>query len=151
MRLRQFCSGVDWRLLVAAAAMVIASASTAADPEPQFQNGVTYMSGGIGESEREAMLHSGGAFNVWVWFLARGTGEYLSDVRVIIADGRDDPVLDTVTDGPWLFARLPPGQYTIRIPDGTHRTVAAAASGHTLSIVEVDQPDERLPVHYLAR
>jgi hypothetical protein len=43
----------------------------------------------------------------------QNTGEYLADVKVSITDKAGTVVLDTVTDGPILLARLSPGQYRV--------------------------------------
>jgi hypothetical protein len=40
------------------------------------------------------------------------TGNYLSDVQVKVTDGAGKVVIDDVSNGPWLFAQLPPGNYT---------------------------------------
>jgi hypothetical protein len=64
------------------------------------------------------MRQSGDAYNLWLWFVLKGTPNYLADLRVQVVDAKGIR-LSTVTDGPWLFAKLPPRKYTIRLPDGT--------------------------------
>ena len=41
------------------------------------------------------------------------TGNYLSDVAVKVTDSSRGTVIDDVSNGPWLFAKLPPGSYTV--------------------------------------
>ena len=43
----------------------------------------------------------------------QGTGEYLSDVKVSITDSRGNVFLETVADGPKLFANLKSGHYIV--------------------------------------
>jgi hypothetical protein len=82
-------------------------------PEPQTQGDVTFVSGGIGEGERNAMEAMKSDYNLNLLFAAKGTGEFLADVNVRIADAQGNTVIETVSDGPFLFARLKPGNYTV--------------------------------------
>ena len=40
-------------------------------------------------------------------------GEYLSDVKVKMYDDKGKPILETVSDGPWVFVDLPSGNYRL--------------------------------------
>jgi hypothetical protein len=82
-------------------------------PEPQTQGDATFVSGGIGESERSAMEAMKSDYNLNLLFAAKGTGEFLADVNVRIADAQGNTVVEAVADGPFLFARLKPGNYTV--------------------------------------
>jgi len=67
-------------------------------------------------------------FNLKMVF-ASSNGEYLSDVRVQVVDPSNRVVLDTLTEGPWLLAKLPPGSYQVNASYGhstERRTVAVA-------------------------
>jgi hypothetical protein len=88
-----------------------------------YQN-VSYLSGGIGEEEREALRQMDREYNVKLIFAAK-EGVYLSDVDVTIEDGRGRKVLETVSDGPWFYAKLPPGKYNVvaQVRDQTHKRV----------------------------
>lgn len=85
--------------------------------------GVRYVSGGVGEGER-AELHSlSNQFNLHLLFAMQGSGDYLADVRVNALNSRGDVVLNAESNGPWFFAQLSPGTYTIEvsIPDQLQR------------------------------
>jgi hypothetical protein len=125
-------------------ATTVAPNAAVATLEEQTYNGVPYLSGGVGENERDLMRQSGDAFNLWLWFVLKGTPNYLADLRVLVIDAKGNPVVDVVSDGPWLFAKLPPGKYTIRLPDGSQRPVSVGLTGRTLSIVEVTRPEESI-------
>ena len=127
-------------LTLATAAGIANAARDAA--EPRTYNDVPYLSGGVGLDEREEMRRSGDDYNLWLWFVLKGTPNYLAGVRVTIVDANGKPALDVVTEGPWLFARLPAGKFTVQLPDGTQRPVTVGAGGHTLSVIEVAHPGE---------
>lgn len=48
------------------------------------------------------------------------TAEYISDVQVTIKDELRNTVLDTITEGPYLLVKLPPGKYSL---DATYNAV----------------------------
>lgn len=81
--------------------------------KPQKQGEVTFISGGVGSDEQAAIQAVRGDYNLNLLFSAKGTGEYLSDAKVNIADSTGNPVLDTVAEGPMLLAKLKPGNYTV--------------------------------------
>lgn len=78
----------------------------------QRAHGASYVSGGVGYGERAELQQMQHRFNVRVVF-ALTAGNYLADVHVRILNHRGNEVLTTVTHGPILLAKLPPGRYTI--------------------------------------
>jgi hypothetical protein len=75
--------------------------------------GIRYVSGGVGEGERAELDALSNQFNLRLLFAMQGSGEYLSAVRVNIRDARGEMVLTAESKGPWFFAQLAPGDYTV--------------------------------------
>jgi hypothetical protein len=109
----------------------------AATPQPMTYRGNALLSGGVGEDEREAMRQEMAPFNLWLMFVEQGTGNYSAAVAVTITDANANPVVDVVSEGPWLFARVPPGRYRVRTADGSDQTVAIGANGRTVAVLRV--------------
>lgn len=87
------------------------------------------VSGGVGLAAREALAATARDHNLKLVF-ALVSREYLSDVEVDISGGGRR--LAHRSEGPWLFAKLPPGQYTVRATfegQTLTRTVAVGARG----------------------
>ncbi len=101
-----------WIFIIAGAMAVPRLAAEGKDLIVHQQGDVSYVSGGVGE-EKQALETAGRQFNLKVT-LALTTGHFSSDARVSIEDGTGRSVLDTVVDGPILYARLPPGAYSVR-------------------------------------
>lgn len=80
---------------------------------PQIQGEVSFVSGGIGGDERDALQDMRADYNLHLLFSIQGSGEYLSDIKVGITDATGHGLLETVSEGPMLFARLKPGIYRI--------------------------------------
>ena len=85
-------------------------------------NGVKYLAGGVGLSERTHMQEMANDYNVKMVF-ADSAGAYLSNVGVEIQNSNRNNLLQTYSNGPWFFAKLPAGQYTITVThDGKTKT-----------------------------
>ena len=73
---------------------------------------VPFAAGGVGEESQAALTARVAEFNVKIVFALK-TGEYLAKVWVGITDGKGKALLETTAEGPWMFARLADGPYTI--------------------------------------
>jgi hypothetical protein len=109
---------MDRRILLLAATAVVLLTFTmgarAAD--------VPHMSGGVGFDGREEIQAAEKDHNLKV-VAAEKTGDYLSDVKVVIESAKKERMLDTTMEGPILLAKLPPGTYTVRATfDGETQT-----------------------------
>jgi hypothetical protein len=93
--------------------LTVSGLAQAATPAPKTENGVSYMTGGITEDESRAMRQEAKNWPLTVIFSEGREREYLADVAVNIKDGRGKDILDVVTDGPILSARLPEGRYIV--------------------------------------
>lgn len=74
--------------------------------------GVPYLSGGVSVDEREQLFFTAADYNLKLVFAEKG-GSYLSDTEVVVTarDGRK--VLELIAQGPFVFARLPAGDYRV--------------------------------------
>mgnify|MGYP001767119396 CR=1 FL=1 len=79
----------------------------------QNYRGIRYVSGGIGEGERAELNALSSRFNLRLLFAMQGSGSYVADVRVSIRDQRGELALVAESKGPWFFADLPSGAYTV--------------------------------------
>lgn len=111
-------------LLVALLGFAQASPGQEAGDVPlvHHQGSVAFVTGGVGRDSRQAMMGIAGGYNLKMIFALKGTGALLADVAVVVRDAAGATVLDTVSDGPCLFASVPRGRYRVRV----------VASGHAL-------------------
>ena len=126
---------------MAAALCMVTNAWAAMDadlPPEQTQGKVTYLSGGIGLDQQAAIKQAANEYPLELEFLESGEGHAVltAGVQVTITDRTGKVVLDARSDGPFMLARLPDGQYTISaentgrvetrrviVERGKHRTV----------------------------
>lgn len=99
---------------------VDAKADTSHLPAARQCGNVTFISGGIGTEESEALKKEAPKHNLALLFSVRiGTpAAYTTDVHVTILDSQDRPVLDVISDGPYFLTDLPAGQYVVAASSG---------------------------------
>lgn len=74
--------------------------------------GIAYVTGGVGQDEADALRAVAPRYSMRATF-ASPSGTYLSDVGVRIEKPDGSVVFVARTDGPFLFAKLPPGRYRL--------------------------------------
>ena len=110
-------------------------------PAAQKAGEVTYIMGGIGQTEADAIKHAAKYYPLELEFLlkAKPKAEYLSNVQVRIKDAHDKMVLNVNADGPYLLAKIPAGKYTIsaeRNGKVEHRQIEISATDHRRVVFE---------------
>jgi hypothetical protein len=113
-------------LLVAA---IQAGAATL--PLAKTQNGVAYVTGGVGEDEAAAMRAEAKHYPVSMFFAAGKDNAFLADVKVTVKSKAGKEVLNTAA-GPILLVNVPSGTYLVtaeRNGKVLHRTVRVGKTG----------------------
>jgi hypothetical protein len=81
--------------------------------QPQQQGGITYVSGGIGDGEEDALKSVAHNYNLQITNTTP-SGAYTADTNLVI-EGRNGSQVIKVNDaGPLFYARLPAGTYTVK-------------------------------------
>ncbi|MDR0210735.1 MAG: carboxypeptidase regulatory-like domain-containing protein [Pseudomonas putida] len=80
--------------------------------QPQEQNGVRYLQGGIGQDEANALRRTTG-YDLHVTLSVGADDKFQSGAAVDIQNAQGQPVLALQDVGPLLFVQLPPGQYRV--------------------------------------
>lgn len=99
--------------------------------QAQQQGNITFVSGGAGDEDRAALKQVESQYNVRLLFAARD-GAFLANIGVTLADARGATVLDTISDGPIFYARVPPGRYRLTVSNqgqSQTREVTVSAGG----------------------
>jgi hypothetical protein len=75
-------------------------------------HGIPYVTGGVGQDEATALRRLAPSYSMRATFTSV-TGEYLSGVAVQVSRSDGSTVFTAVSQGPYLFARLPSGHYRV--------------------------------------
>ncbi|MCP3710097.1 carboxypeptidase regulatory-like domain-containing protein [Paraburkholderia sp. CNPSo 3274] len=117
-----------------------AAAGTDTAATRTVQNGVAYITGGVGSDEAAALRSVAGQYSLRMTFLTRG-GEFLSDVDVEIVGPSGAAVLNTRTLGTFLYVSLPAGRYQIAAyAEGTRQTRVVLVNACQGTNVQFDFP-----------
>lgn len=79
--------------------------------ENEEMNSIPYVTGGVGDEERETMQAMKPDYNLFIESATK-SGAYVGDTKVVISE-RGGPQIFETNAGPLFYAQLPPGRYTI--------------------------------------
>lgn len=105
-------------LLAALLAALFFASPLASALEERTAGNIRYLSGGIGQDEAQEMKNAAGRYSMAMTFTV-SSGQYVSDVKVVVKKPNGQEVLSTVTEGPMLLVDLPPGPYTVEATLGS--------------------------------
>lgn len=93
----------------------LALASAPALPAVQHSGPVTYLSGGVGLDESQAMKDAMHDYRLVLEFVGQTAygNEYLAGVPVEITDAHGKNVLEASANGPFMLVSLAPGRYMV--------------------------------------
>ncbi len=126
------------RLVLQAVALAVSlsvsvSSLYAADLQSLINAHISYVNGGIGQEEAEALRAEGRVYPLELTFSRRGDGEraeFVADVHLQILDVAGHVVVDRASQGPIFLAHLPDGQYIVSAEyQGRTQTRRVAVSG----------------------
>ena len=122
--------------IVLGAAVLIPVAGAAEDEVVQTAGGVSYVSGGVGDTSIERLNSLARDFNLKLVF-ALTSGNYVNGVQVAIANAAGKTLLDTTSGGPWFLAKLPAGNYQVVATFGGKAVKRNVAVGGRLRTVDI--------------
>ncbi|MDR3419446.1 MAG: hypothetical protein P4L83_24980 [Nevskia sp.] len=137
--MKQNRSGINVLAAGAALGALLLMACVSADerylPPAQQAGNVSYICGGIGLDESDAMKAAASKHSLALTFTAHigKRDAYTADVKVTIAGADGKAVLDATCDAPYFLVDLPAGKYKVTAVSGgvsKSQTVDIAAGGH---------------------
>lgn len=88
------------------------ASAQAANLQPQTAGPFTYVCGGVGEDEQQALRAEARNYDMGLLFTQGGRGEYLADVDVTLSRGGKQ-VANFRADGPRCLIKGPKGTYQV--------------------------------------
>lgn len=101
-------------------------------PQQHMQGKVTFVSGGVGAGNRNAMRQVENRYNLHLMFAVQRSGDYLANIGVKLADTQGKTVLHATSNGPFFFAKVPAGRYKLTVTSQGRpltRDISVAAHG----------------------
>lgn len=100
------------------------------------ENGVSYISGGIGDEEVAQLKAQEAQYNIQLT-ITNGSGAYASNVVLTLKDAKGASLVSINDAGPKVFFRAPAGSYTVETNDGKKLVIKAPAKGAAKAQVRV--------------
>ena len=102
-----------WMLMLAAS---MSDVAIAADSDRvQEMNGIPFVSGGVGSDSRDQLAAREKSYNFKLVLTLEGSGTFVSDARVTLANASGQKLVEHVTEGPLFLAGLPAGAYVVTV------------------------------------
>jgi len=91
-------------------------------PDTQYSEGISYISGGVGEGETTAILAEAKQWPLTLELsqLENGRGVWIFGAKIKVINSKGKAVFDAVADGPYMLINLEPGDYAI---EGSYQDV----------------------------
>ena len=139
-----------WVLVLGLTGPLLCGAADMSAPvlHPHTEGNITYVSGGFGLDERQELDAAAKDYDLKLVFAGKGSGEYLADVEVSIANMKGEKILEAMSEGPWFLVKLPAGRYKISVESAEHTLVKQArVTGKRLTQLHFYWPLARDPEH----
>ena len=104
------------KIILSAYLVLMSTLSLAQIPETQYSQGISYITGGVGESETVAILAEAKQWPLLLEMsqIENGRGVWIFGATIkIMSSAKKQIVFDAQADGPYMLVNLAPGDYMI--------------------------------------
>ena len=124
-------------LLIALGALTL-HADEVEPPKVHKQGGSSYVSGGVDEPQRKAMVKVAPKYPIQLIFEVHGEVDGVSGVKVTLRDVKGEAILQAVSEGPYFYINPPAGgRYTIEAEfDGERQSMTKDLVGRRYLILD---------------
>jgi len=103
------------KIILSAHLVLISSVSLAQIPETQYSQGISYITGGVGEGETVAILAEAKQWPLLLEMsqIENGRGVWIFGATIKILNLSKQTIFNAQADGPYMLVNLVPGDYAI--------------------------------------
>lgn len=125
------------KIIISVQLLLVGSFAVAQIPQTQYSQGISFITGGVGESEALAMLAEEKQWPVTLELsqIENGRGIWISGASIKVTNTKKQLIFDALADGPYMMINLAPGDYVI---DATYQGIV---QGKKVSI-KADSPQK---------
>lgn len=111
------------KTILSAVCLTCSSVVFAQIPNTQYSQGISYITGGVGEEESQAILSEAKQWPILLELsqLENGRGVWIFGAKIKILNAQNQVVFDAQADGPYMLVNLPAGDYLL---EGSYQGVA---------------------------
>ena len=103
------------KIILSAHLALVSSWSLAQIPETQYSQGISYITGGVGEGETVAILAEAKQWPLLLEMsqIENGRGVWIFGATIKILNSSKQTIFNAQADGPYILVNLVPGDYMI--------------------------------------
>ena len=103
------------KIILSAYLVLLSSWSLAQIPETQYSQGISYITGGVGEGETVAILAEAKQWPLLLEMsqIENGRGVWIFGANIKILNANKKAIFDAQAEGPYMLINLTPGDYGI--------------------------------------
>ena len=104
-----------FNIILSAYLVLIASLAIAQIPDTQYSQGISYITGGVGEGEAVAILTEAKQWPLLLEMsqIENGRGVWIFGATIKILNSSKQVIFNAQADGPYMLVNLVPGDYVI--------------------------------------
>ena len=103
------------KIILSIQLLMMSSLALSQIPETQYSQGISYITGGVGESETVAILSETKQWPLLLEMsqIENGRGVWIFGATIKIIDSKKQTIFNAQADGPYMLVNLVPGDYVI--------------------------------------
>ena len=103
------------KIILSANLVLMSSLSLAQIPDTQYSQGISYITGGVGEGETVAILAEAKQWPLLLEMsqIENGRGVWIFGATIKILNSSKQVIFDAQAEGPYMLVNLVPGDYAI--------------------------------------
>ena len=111
------------KIIISAQLILMSSWTLAQIPETKYSEGISYITGGVGEGETTAILAEAKQWPLLLEMsqIENGRGVWIFGANIKIVNSKKQSIFDAQADGPYMLINLESGDYVI---EATYQDVA---------------------------
>jgi len=104
-----------FKMIISIQLLMMSSWALSQIPETQYSQGISYITGGVGEGETVAILAEAKQWPLLLEMsqIENGRGVWIFGAIIKIIDSKKQVIFDAQADGPYILINLVPGDYVI--------------------------------------
>ena len=104
-----------FKIIISAQLLLLGSLAFAQIPDTKYSQGISYITGGVGQNETDAILAEAKEWPVMLELsqIQNGRGVWIAGVSIKAMDAKKQLIFDALADGPYMLINFVPGDYVL--------------------------------------
>ena len=105
-----------FKFIFIAQLLILSSLSSAQIPETRYSQSISYITGGVGEGETQAILAEAKQWSLLLEMsqIENGRGVWISGAMINILNDKNQTIFNAQAEGPYMLVNLEAGSYVIQ-------------------------------------